>query len=41
MTVVKGYFCGRMCTEVPPFEQLPAAAADEIVLNASLNSKVD
>jgi Ca2+-transporting ATPase len=39
MTVVKGYFCGRMYGEVPPLAELPAAAAEEIVLNVSLNSK--
>ena len=40
MTVVKGYFCGQMFAEVPPLDQLPAAAAEEIVLDAALNSKV-
>lgn len=40
MTVVKGYFCGRMYSEVPALDQLPAGAGEEIVLNAALNSKV-
>ena len=40
MTVVRGYFCGQMYKDVPPLEQLPAAAGEEIVLNAALNSKV-
>ncbi|KAI7841822.1 hypothetical protein COHA_004351 [Chlorella ohadii] len=39
MTVVKGYFCGQMYSEVPALLQLPAAAAEEVVLNAALNSK--
>ncbi len=40
MTVVKGYFCGKMYDEVPSLDQLPSAAGEEIVLNAALNSKV-
>lgn len=40
MTVVKGYFCGQMYSEVPALDQLPAGAGEEIVLNAALNSKV-
>ncbi|PSC72089.1 P-type ATPase [Micractinium conductrix] len=39
MTVVKGYFCGKMYDEVPALSGLPAEAAEEIVLNAALNSK--
>jgi Ca2+-transporting ATPase len=39
MTVVKGYFCGQMYAEVPALSQLPTAAAEEVVLNAALNSK--
>ncbi|KAL4450031.1 hypothetical protein ABPG77_010700 [Micractinium sp. CCAP 211/92] len=39
MTVVKGYFCGKMYDEVPSLDQLPSAAGEEIVLNAALNSK--
>ncbi|KAL4452347.1 hypothetical protein ABPG75_008009 [Micractinium tetrahymenae] len=39
MTVVKGYFCGKMYEEVPPLDQLPPQAGEEIVLNAALNSK--
>ena len=38
--VVQGYFCGKMYDEVPALSGLPAEAAEEIVLNAALNSKV-
>ena len=40
MTVVKGYFCGKMYNTVPALSELPEGAAEEIVLNAALNSKV-
>ncbi len=40
MTVVKGYFCGQLFNEVPPLSALPAGAAEEIVTNVALNSKV-
>ena len=40
MTVVRGYFCGRLYADLPTLDQLPAEAGEEIVLNASLNSKV-
>lgn len=40
MTVVKGYFCGKMYATVPELRELPAEAGEEIVLNVALNSKV-
>lgn len=40
MTVVAGYFCGKMYKEVPSLKELPGEAGEEIALNAALNSKV-
>ncbi|EFN50910.1 hypothetical protein CHLNCDRAFT_59377 [Chlorella variabilis] len=39
MTVVAGYFCGKMYKEVPSLKELPGEAGEEIALNAALNSK--
>ncbi len=40
MTVVAGYFCGRLYKELPSLKELPREAGEEIALNAALNSKV-
>lgn len=41
MTRVLPFFCRvQMYAEVPELSQLPAAAAEEVVMNAALNSKV-
>ena len=40
MTVVSGWFAGKMCSSAPTSSELPAELREKLVMNIALNSKV-